>query len=76
MITINAYTGSWQPALSPTPTCPRVGSYVRLHESPDEREWSDFKVALDAAKCDIQWVRWMKRNRMDVFRIVKKGGDQ
>ena len=71
MITIDHYTGAWQPALQPTPTAPRINSHVRIPDYPDAREYDDFYVALKRDQRDLEWVRWMPRLKMHVYKVVK-----
>jgi hypothetical protein len=70
MITVNNYTGAWQGALQPPARTPRVGAYVRVHDSPDARESDDFRAALKRDAKDLEWVRHMPRIKMDVYRII------
>jgi hypothetical protein len=71
MLTINQYTGNWQYALIPTPSAPKVGAMVRIHDSADAREYDDFCQIIKWEKKDIEFVRWMPRLKMNVYRIVK-----
>jgi len=71
MITINNYTGNWQVACHPA--TPKVGSYVRIHESADAREYDDFKRLLKLNKLEAEaFVRWMPRLNMNVYKISKR----
>jgi hypothetical protein len=67
-ITIDAYTGEWQAACRPT--APRVGALFRMADSPDAREWDDFKRCLHAAGRGCDFVRYMPRLNLDVMRVV------
>jgi hypothetical protein len=71
MITVNNYTGNWQQACRPS--IPKVGSYVRIHESADAREYDDFKRHLKLNKLEAEeFIRWMPRLQMNVYKIDKK----
>ena len=74
MITISGYTGAWQQAIMDKKT-PRVGSHVRIAESPDGREYADFERHMALEGLDWEWVRWMPRARLDVYRVVKLNRD-
>ncbi len=65
---IDEYTGRWQKARRPTP--PKLGATVRIHESADDRECDDFKRCLRSSCMDLEWVGWMPRNRMNVYKII------
>ena len=71
MITIDAYTGTWNSALRPV--APRAGSLVRIAEEADAREYYDFRNCCSRAgmETDFQacFVRWLPRLRMNVYRI-------
>ena len=75
MITIDIYTGNWQDALTPKPSGPRVGSYVRIHICPDARERDDFNRALKREGKKIgEFIRSHPRLNMDVYRIEREDG--
>jgi len=75
MIEVNAYTGAWQEALRPS--APRVGSLVRVpnpeRDTPDGREWDDFRRCLRAAGRGLQFVRGNRRS--DYYRVVREDRD-
>ena len=71
MLTIDHYTGNWQKALTPMPSAPKTGSLVRIHDSPDAREYDDFMRILRYDNKDTEFVRWMPRLKMNVYKIVK-----
>ena len=58
MITINEYTGTWQRNLAPRRSAPKCGSYVRMPDEADAREYYDFKFIINMADKDIEFVRW------------------
>ena len=70
-LTIDLYTGDWQAARGPRLVAPRVGSHVRVHEQPDDREWDDFKRVLTRNELALEFVRFMPRLRMNVYRVVR-----
>lgn len=68
MILIDNYTGNWQSACSPS--VPKIGTLFRVSEEPDAREWDDFRrVAINRGR-DFQFVRWMPRLKLNVYRII------
>jgi hypothetical protein len=70
MITINYYTGNYQSACRPQ--VPRVGSYVRIHETADAREYDDFHNMLKREGLEAEdFVRWHPKIEMNVYRITK-----
>ena len=71
MIIINEYTGTWQRALCPRRASPRVGSYVRMPEEADAREYFDFTYILKMANKNLEFVRWLPRKKMNVYTVLK-----
>jgi len=71
-LVINHYTGTWQPALCPQRKTPKIGAFVRLHHSPDAREYDDFTRALSHDGKQLgEWVNWLPKLKMDVYKIKK-----
>ena len=76
MNTLRNYTGAYQAALRPQPRPPRVGSLVRIHDSPDARELDDYRRHLaDSGLCIGAFVRYHPRSKLNVFRIEKDTGN-
>jgi hypothetical protein len=72
MLTIDNYTGNWQKATNPIP--PKVNSTFRTPDSPDAREWNDFKNLLAKHNMSFVFVKWMPRIKMNVYKINKYKG--
>ena len=69
MIIIDTYTASWDEAMRPT--APRIGSVIRMHEQPDDREADAFQRCLQRAGLDLEFICHHPRLRMDAWRIVR-----
>jgi hypothetical protein len=72
MLTINEYTGTWNKALTPRRSIPKCGAYIRMPDESDAREYYEFKFLLNMAKKDIEFVRWMPKKKMNVWKIIKR----
>jgi hypothetical protein len=68
MITVDTQSQEWQAAMHPT--CPRVGSMFRADDG-DGPGWSDFRRLLEKSGLAYEWVRWMPRAKVNVYRITK-----
>ena len=71
MLIIDKYTGIWQRALAPRMKAPRLGSYVKIANLGDAREYFDFKFILNMAGKDLKFVRWMPRKKFNEYKVVK-----
>jgi len=71
MLTVNQYTGEYQSALRPRATF-RVGSFVRIHDSPDARELDNFRSCLALQGLRIgAWQKRFPRLKVDSYKIEK-----
>ena len=70
MLNVGLYTGNWQQAC--IPTAPRVNSQFCCGDSPDAREWNDFRLCLEKNNLTWDFVKWMPKKKVNVYRIVRK----
>jgi hypothetical protein len=68
MITIHAYTATWDAAMAVKPQI-RAGTFVRIHQNPDAREFDSFFHHLKNIRknCD-ELIR--TAGKYDIFKIA------
>lgn len=74
-ITINYYTGKYQSAIVPQSKI-NIRSHVRIHESPDAREYDDFNRALESQGLKIgDFIKYFPRKKMNQYALSKSCKD-